>query len=425
MTLLLFISIRIISFSFPAFGGLGGPPAFGLPSTLFLSSYTSLRSSFRFPFPFRLRFRMTSPPSPSVLPAAAAARLISSVNPPLVIDSQPSGLYAIEHLRHAIPPPQNWPSMCQQHDIRIVLVYDCGSTKLSMPHSRAAAEVWHLHKSAPHSVALYLVEGGLPGIRIVAPHLITRSDTITALPSSISRYPWAVRAFLDAKLEAVPPARVLPALFVGAASHATDPNWLHRHEITHVIAVGDEFHTPPSVPSVKWLRLPVRDAKDEDLLTYFPAAVSFLDSARAQSGVSVVHCQAGASRSVAVVVAYLISHAWSLEDALHHVKCLRSAANPNPGFLAQLARWQSRCVQRLQSTSVSIHGVSPDASAPLSTTSRTTDDSCLALHTVHCPQTMSSTSPPSPRHVSDIDFGSSLTMRSTEEQEGMASTSGS
>lgn len=366
---------------------------------------------------------MAPPSSPSVLPAAAAARLISSANPPLVIDAQPSGLYAIEHLRHAVPPPREWPSMYQQHDIRIVLVYDSGSTKLSMPHSRGATEVWRLHKCAPPSVALYLVEGGLPGIRIVAPHLITRSHTLTAVPSSITRYPWAVRAFLDAKLEAVPPARVLPALFVGAAAHATDPDWLRRHEITHVIAVGDEFHTPPLAPCVKWLRLPVRDASDEDLFTYFPAAVSFLDSARAQRGVSVVHCQAGASRSVAVIVAYLISHAWSLEDALHHVKCLRSAANPNPGFLAQLTQWESRCIQRLQSTSVPVLGISPEGPSPLPTTSQVIDDACLAQHIVHCPPALSVTFP-SPRRVADIDFGSSLGMRSVEEQEGMASTSG-
>lgn len=50
-----------------------------------------------------------------------------------------------------------------------------------------------------------------------------------------------------------------------------------------------------------------------------------------------VHCYAGVSRSVSVVIAYLIwKYNMSYNDALNYIRSSRPIANPNPGFAIQL-----------------------------------------------------------------------------------------
>ncbi|RNE99909.1 dual specificity protein phosphatase [Trypanosoma rangeli] len=54
-----------------------------------------------------------------------------------------------------------------------------------------------------------------------------------------------------------------------------------------------------------------------------------------------VHCLVGASRSVAVVAAYIMKRSGcSKDEALLIVKNARPVANPNPGFHAQLLYWE-------------------------------------------------------------------------------------
>lgn len=53
-----------------------------------------------------------------------------------------------------------------------------------------------------------------------------------------------------------------------------------------------------------------------------------------------VHCQAGVSRSVSLVMAYLIrKYRIGYEEAFTMVKKRRPVANPNKGFTKQLRRF--------------------------------------------------------------------------------------
>lgn len=61
------------------------------------------------------------------------------------------------------------------------------------------------------------------------------------------------------------------------------------------------------------------------------------DDARLHSTPTYVHCRAGKSRSVTVVLAYLIlSHRWSLKKAYAYVLERRKGISPNIGFMAEL-----------------------------------------------------------------------------------------
>lgn len=62
-----------------------------------------------------------------------------------------------------------------------------------------------------------------------------------------------------------------------------------------------------------------------------------------QAGDSIlVHCQAGISRSPALVIAYLMAHSGlSLHDAYRWVKSKRSVISPNFAFLGQLCAFEA------------------------------------------------------------------------------------
>ncbi|XP_076145029.1 dual specificity protein phosphatase 19b isoform X2 [Alosa pseudoharengus] len=81
----------------------------------------------------------------------------------------------------------------------------------------------------------------------------------------------------------------------------------------------------------------VLDVPETDITSYFPECFAFIDQARNQGGVVLVHCNAGVSRSASVAIAYLMSRdTLSFQEALDAVKAARPSVCPNPGFLKQL-----------------------------------------------------------------------------------------
>ncbi|KAF3604536.1 hypothetical protein F2Q69_00037220 [Brassica cretica] len=83
--------------------------------------------------------------------------------------------------------------------------------------------------------------------------------------------------------------------------------------------------------------LQVVDKEDTNLEIYFDECIDFIDEAKKQGGSVLVHCFVGKSRSVTVVVAYLMKkQGMTLTQALQHVQSIRPVANPNTGFIRQL-----------------------------------------------------------------------------------------
>ena len=75
------------------------------------------------------------------------------------------------------------------------------------------------------------------------------------------------------------------------------------------------------------------------LETYLDDATTFI-AAHIQRGCVLVHCGAGISRSIAVVVAYLCRYAgMSYSEALAFVKSRRPGAAPCDAFAAAVKRW--------------------------------------------------------------------------------------
>ncbi|EIW69382.1 hypothetical protein TREMEDRAFT_62249 [Tremella mesenterica DSM 1558] len=92
----------------------------------------------------------------------------------------------------------------------------------------------------------------------------------------------------------------------------------------------------------RYLKVPMRDIVEETgVARNLREACNFLDDARLHSSPTYVHCKAGKSRSVTVVLAYLIhANAWTLKTSYAYVAERRKGISPNIGFVAELMQFE-------------------------------------------------------------------------------------
>ncbi|UZJ54179.1 hypothetical protein CBS101457_003499 [Exobasidium rhododendri] len=97
----------------------------------------------------------------------------------------------------------------------------------------------------------------------------------------------------------------------------------------------------------KYKKIPLKDSIEaKGVQAYMEEACTFLDDAKLHSAPVYVHCKAGKSRSVMLVMAYLIhSNRWSLEKSYSYVVEKRKTVSPNIGFMAELMTFEETSLQ--------------------------------------------------------------------------------
>lgn len=136
---------------------------------------------------------------------------------------------------------------------------------------------------------------------------------------------------------------VYPGIFVGNISTSFNRQYLKDKGITHILSVIDGMgQTYPD--DFTYMNLKAIDNQDCNLSQHFENSYQFINSAIDNSGKVYVHCICGVSRSVSVVIAYLIKEKkMSPEKALNQIKTIRQVANPNQGFREQLKLYAKEC----------------------------------------------------------------------------------
>lgn len=134
------------------------------------------------------------------------------------------------------------------------------------------------------------------------------------------------------------PVHVMPHLYLGSAKNSADLNQLRNYGITYILNVTANVPNAfVDVEGFHYLQIPISDHWSQNLSSWFPQAIQFIDSAVAAGSGVLVHCLAGISRSVTVTVAYLMArHAMSLNQAYDHVKRCKPNISPNFTFMGQL-----------------------------------------------------------------------------------------
>ncbi|KAL7251881.1 hypothetical protein ACSBR1_013684 [Camellia fascicularis] len=114
------------------------------------------------------------------------------------------------------------------------------------------------------------------------------------------------------------PCQIEEGLYLGSVGGANNKSALKSLNVTHILTVASSL--APAHPN--------------DFI------YKIIDTKRTGGGV-LVHCFVGRSRSVTIVVAYLMKkHNMSVSEALDLVRSKRPMASPNSGFMLQLQNYE-------------------------------------------------------------------------------------
>lgn len=134
---------------------------------------------------------------------------------------------------------------------------------------------------------------------------------------------------------------ITPYLFVGSAKEARNDVFLRSKRVHTIVNCARE------VPNFfqqdfQYTRLELDDVPDQDLSRVLESTSRHIIQQMREGKVVFVHCAAGISRSVAIVIYTLMKlHRWNFVKAYRFVKDLHPQSNPNPGFVQQLASYNN------------------------------------------------------------------------------------
>ncbi|XP_029356411.1 dual specificity protein phosphatase 22-B isoform X2 [Echeneis naucrates] len=135
--------------------------------------------------------------------------------------------------------------------------------------------------------------------------------------------------------------KVLPDLYLGNIKDARDRELLAQHNITHILSIYDA--ATPILEDMTYLCICASDHSKQNLIQFFRDSIMFIHESRLKGEGCLVHCVAGVSRSVTLVVAYIMTvSGYGWVEALAAVRAVRPCAGPNLGFLRQLEEFENR-----------------------------------------------------------------------------------
>jgi protein-tyrosine phosphatase len=163
--------------------------------------------------------------------------------------------------------------------------------------------------------------------------------------------------------------RVFDGVYVSGEAGARNLETLRENGITHVLNCNafvipnyfETMRTPEGANAFTYEALWLQDVPGEDVTRVLYDCFDFIRRARErENGRVLVHCSQGVSRSVSVVISYLMWHTGdTYEKTFAFVKSRRGIANPNMGFTCQMLQWRKR-------VSDEINANAPSAGSPRS-----------------------------------------------------------
>lgn len=131
------------------------------------------------------------------------------------------------------------------------------------------------------------------------------------------------------------PANVIDNLYVGSQD-CCEWEVLQQHNITCVLSIG--IQPPCKFPDICYKFVQCLDLPEVNIIDILKTeCVPFINHCIKCNSNVLVHCNAGVSRSSAIVIGYLIFvKKYNYSEAYDIVKSVRSCIKPNSGFEKQL-----------------------------------------------------------------------------------------
>ncbi|KAM7017561.1 dual specificity protein phosphatase 18 [Tautogolabrus adspersus] len=135
--------------------------------------------------------------------------------------------------------------------------------------------------------------------------------------------------------------RVTDHLYLSNGRAANDSSQVIRYNITCIVTATETRSSCSPSPGVEFIHIPVSDSPGSPLMEHFDEVADKIQQTAECGGRTLVHCNAGVSRSPALCMAYLMKHRGvTLLEAHRWVKTCRPMVRPNNGFWKQLVRYE-------------------------------------------------------------------------------------
>ena len=140
------------------------------------------------------------------------------------------------------------------------------------------------------------------------------------------------------------PSEIYSNLFLGELYHCSDKTFLREKNISNILTIHEypcELGKDPNFSYIKFKHISINDRPNIIIKQYFEECNEFIKSAHDKKENVYVHCEMGISRSVSIVIAYMMySKNISVNDAIDYVRSKRSQIDPNFGFVCQLFQYE-------------------------------------------------------------------------------------
>jgi dual specificity phosphatase 12 len=130
---------------------------------------------------------------------------------------------------------------------------------------------------------------------------------------------------------------IIDNIYLGNWEDSIDIDKIRYNRIECILTLNKRYVHPPGMMKSRGLcykYISIEDSEDENILPYITESLDFIDRC---NGNILIHCTAGVSRSVSIVIAYLIKvYGMSYDQAYDYVENIRPIIQPNVSFEAQL-----------------------------------------------------------------------------------------
>ena len=128
-------------------------------------------------------------------------------------------------------------------------------------------------------------------------------------------------------------------LYLGNYDFALNKKLLKEKNITCILVCGSELECKFK-DEFKYLKIALNDYIEDSLITHIDKCIEFINENKDKK--IFVHCNAGISRSPAIIIAYLIKALnYSFKDAYNLVKSKRNI-KPNEKFIQELQELEKK-----------------------------------------------------------------------------------
>lgn len=132
-------------------------------------------------------------------------------------------------------------------------------------------------------------------------------------------------------------SKIVDYLYLGDYESSQNNDLLQTNKITFIINLSNaEIYNKYN--NIQYIDIHIEDDRTRDIKQYFMICIDIIKECVNNNKNILIHCMNGVSRSVSIIISYLIYSKYTLKEALKYITTIRDNqyTHPNIGFFKQL-----------------------------------------------------------------------------------------